>query len=212
MKSSLDKIPEVLTSAKYTWILRLGLAVVVGLIGLMPVLLYSAPVRADSSGLPVFQDTSYPGPEETIVFPTDDEGYPGPEDPEITVPPFVDPNETVTVTATGPAQISTPIDTPTTGPTLTKAPDTLATENAEMSDSQVTPPGSETPAPSMTPFLTATGSQTILPAVGSTSSSKGGGLSINWGLFWIGFSLPVLIACGGILYLLDRRPDLFRRH
>ena len=204
MKPSLDRLPDVLTSAKYAWLVRLGLAVIVGLVGLMPVLMYSAPVRADSVAQPAFQE-GYPGPgEETDIFPTDDSGYPGPGEPDITLPPFIDPDET----QTEPTDLIEP--TEEIGSTLTLAPDRLATENAEMGDSQVTPPGSETPAPSITPYVT--GTQTVLPSAVSPASTKGGGgLNINWGLFWIGFSIPVLIACGGILYLLDRRPNLFRR-
>ena len=216
MKPTLDKTPDVLISAKRAWILRLGLALTVGWIGLMSGRLYSTPVRADAGVRPVLQETdAYPGPEETdfFSFPTDDEGYPEPGEPDIPIPTFLMPDDTEQPGLPDVTESpETPQPTATLGPTSTMSLDVLATENAEMSDSQVTPPGSETPAPSMTPYQAITGTQTVLPSAESTVTAKDGGLAVDWGLFWIGFSIPVFAACAGILYLLDRRPDLFRRH
>ncbi len=216
MKPILDKTPHDLTSAKRAWVVRLGLVLAIGWIGVMSGRLYSTPVRADSGERPAFQETSgYPGPDETdfFPFPTDDVGYPEPDETDFSLPTFLMPDDTQ---QPGQPDVTespqTPQPTATVGPTSTLAPDVLATENAEMGDSQVTPPGSETPGPSMTPYQTTTGTQTVLPSAKSTANTKDGGLVVDWGLFWIGFSIPVLVACGGILYLLDRRPDLFRRH
>lgn len=216
MKPILDKTPANIISAKRAWILRLGLALAVGWIGLISGRLYSTPVRADAGVRPVLQGTNaYPGPEETdfFAFPTDDDGYPEPGEPDIPIPTFLMPDETQQPgLPDGTESVGTPQPTATLGPTSTMSPDVLATENAEMSDSQVTPPGSETPAPSMTPYQATTRTQTVLPSAESTATAKDGGLAVDWGLFWIGFSIPVFVACAGILYLLDRRPDFFRRH
>lgn len=221
MRQSLDNLPDYLTSAKYAWAFRLGLAVGVGLlVGLLSGLLHSVPVRADAGAQPVYQETDdYPPPDEfdPDLFPTDLFGYPEPGETQVPLPTFLQPDETESPEGTEPPDATdfpdaSPQPTATIGPTLTSPPDVLATENAEMGDSQVTPPGSETPGPTLTPYITLTGTQTVLPSAVSPASQKGaGGLSINWGLFWIGFSIPVLVACGGVLYLLDRRPELFRR-
>lgn len=168
MKPILDKTSANIISAKRAWILRLGLALAVGWIGLISGRLYSTPVRADAGVRPVLQGTNaYPGPEETdfFAFPTDDEGYPEPGEPDIPIPTFLMPDETQQPgLPDGTESVGTPQPTATLGPTSTLPPDVLATENAEMSDSQVTPPGSETPAPSMTPYQATTGTQTVLPS------------------------------------------------
>lgn len=101
-----------------------------------------------------------------------------------------------------------PTVTPTT--TATLPPNLIQTENAEMGEGNVTPPPSETPGPTITTYVSATptlgtAQPTRTPIARNKSESK-----VNWGLFWIGFSLPVLSACGLVLYLLDQRPDFFR--
>lgn len=101
-----------------------------------------------------------------------------------------------------------PFPTLTLTLTATIPPNTLLTENAEMQGGKVTPPASETPGPTITAYASPTPTlETPLPVAAAAPKS---GSRLNWGLFWLGFSLPVLAACGWVLYLLDRRPDLFR--
>jgi hypothetical protein len=113
-------------------------------------------------------------------------------------------------TPEGPTLTATITNTPTE--TATPAPNTFQTEDSEMSGSKVTPPAGESPSP--TAVLTAT--QSLTPTISASrtasleSAEKQDGFQVNWGMFWMGFALPVVAACGVVLYLLDRRPDLFR--
>lgn len=102
-------------------------------------------------------------------------------------------------------ETSTATITPTAEPTK---PNLFGTENAEMGAGKVTPPPSETPAPTMTAYRSPTPTQgTASPVSDSGAGQKPG---LNWPLFWLGFSFPVLAGCGYVLYLLDHRPELFR--
>lgn len=100
--------------------------------------------------------------------------------------------------------------TPQPQQTITLLPNAFLTENAEMGGGQVTPLG-PTLTPSETPTVTPTrGADTPQPTPFMLDGGSGGSGGLNWGLFWMGFSLPLLGACGWVLYMLDRRPDLFR--
>jgi len=168
-------------------------------------LLYYAPAVADSDVRPLPQD-GYQPPEEITQEPSEDIGYQPPV--EDTLLP------TLTLPVLPTVEVETPFPSPTPEtpmPTDTLAPDVLETEGAEMSDSQVTPPATETPGPTITPYITETATHAAAVLSEDTGGEKSGGLAIDWGLFWVGFSIPVLLACGGVLYLLDRRPDLFRQ-
>jgi hypothetical protein len=93
----------------------------------------------------------------------------------------------------------------------TSAVNRRATEDAEMRDTLGTQLPSATAAPSITPANTQT-IQVTITATSSTAAEEDGPppFQIDWGFFWAGFAVPVLGACGVVLYLLDRRPDLFR--
>ncbi len=151
-------------------------------------------VQARSPGDPsgeTFQD-DYPFPEETF-----DSYYPYPEATETTsgpVQPDFPPNET-----------ATPEDT------FTPEVDLFGTEDAQMQGAFSTQAASATPFPSITPINTQTqpAQATITPIPANLVNEGKSGFRLNWGYFWIGFAIPVLAACGAILYLLDRRPDLF---
>jgi hypothetical protein len=110
-----------------------------------------------------------------------------------------------------------PEDTPEPGATAiveeiaspTATVNAFQTENAQMREGQVTPLVTQTPAPTITPYLSPTPwlrTPSPAPEPGPTGTSGG----MDWGMFWIGFSLPVLAGSGLVLYLLDRRPELFR--
>ncbi len=152
---------------------------------------------------PEFQDgTAYPAGTPTI-FPTYDP-YPAMTDTPSGPLPTAD--------QTQPTQEQpTPFNTQIPQNTFTAQPNTFLTENAEMGEGQGTPPPSETPGITMTATITSTPAPPTpqpTPIIPERDTRGPGG--INWGLFWIGFSLPVLAGCGWVLYLLDRRPDLFR--
>jgi hypothetical protein len=139
-----------------------------------------------------FQDDGYPPPENLQPV----EGYPAPGDggtvPESTQEPFATQTETHTPTP---------------------PPDILRTEQAEMGDTLVTPPGDMTPAPTHTLIntVTPTPTQTATPEPAPVLPPQEEGFRMDWGLFSIGFAIPILIGCGLVLYLIDRRPDLFVR-
>ncbi len=154
------------------------------------------------------QATAYPYPSEEATL--DNSGYPYPP-PGATESPTAS-SGTPVFTLT-PTAVVTPTETSTPTITSTLPPDKFKTENAEMGASQVTPVETETPGPSITPY------QSPTPALSATSllqttpdgPKKSGGEPVDWGLFWVGFSVPVLAASGFVLYLLDRRPNFFRR-
>lgn len=106
------------------------------------------------------------------------------------------------------------LDTQTPEPTLEETPtpavNVFGTEDAQMRDTLGTPASSATSGPSITPVNTQTApvNSTAQDAGAGTAKEKTG-LQIDWGFFWIGFAVPLLAACGAVLYLLDRRPDLF---
>lgn len=108
---------------------------------------------------------------------------------------------------------STPLPTSTLTSTATLAPDIRMTEDSEIDQSRTTPVATETPGPTITAYVTATRMKTPSRLTPTPIPLKNGkdGLAVNWGMFLFGFSLPILGACGYVLYLLDRRPELFKR-
>jgi hypothetical protein len=177
-------------------------------------------VFAEAGGAPLAQATSYP------VDPTstpNNGAYPGMTDtPSVgrTNTPVRTPTPT-TAGSGGTIPTATPVfGNPTdsipsntrvpegTG-TGTSSPNLFQTEDAEMGGSQVTPSASETPGPTITPISSATPTQ-ITPT--TTPVVKKGLFQgqVDWGMFWIGFSIPVLVCSGLVLYLLDRNPNFFR--
>jgi hypothetical protein len=152
----------------------------------------------------LWQDDGYPPPD-TTEAPIDDgtdEGYPPPDGtgtPTSSVTPGVVPTTTTPPT---PQQTLTTAAAP--GETL------LPAEQAETLAPTETPQATSTP----TGTITVTPSVTPTPALQSTLEARqagdGGSFQVDWGYFWIGFAIPVLAGCGVVLYLLDRRPDLFR--
>jgi hypothetical protein len=102
-----------------------------------------------------------------------------------------------------------PLVTPTT--TATLPPNAFLTENAEISGGQVTPPPSATPGPTITVYISPTAPTRTPRPTGIPAGGAGGDGPVDWGYFSLGFAVPVVAACGFVLYLLDRRPDLFRR-
>jgi hypothetical protein len=162
------------------------------------------PAFQDPTGYPVFP---------TLILPTDDASYPPPGDVpgDVATPTSPAPFPTNTQgaffpTSTLPQQQFTPFPQQT----QTSQPNTFLTENAEMGEGQVTPPANETPSPVVTPTITPTPPEPTAQPTPISFGGQGGSGRMNWGLFWLGFSLPVLAACGWVLYLLDRRPELFR--
>jgi hypothetical protein len=162
---------------------------------------------------PLLQQTEYPATSDPTYEPTYDP-YPA-DNPTLTLTntPTTTPATTgvqPSSTPGGPTATATITRTPTE--TATPAPNIFQTEDSEMGGSQVTPPAGETPSP--TAVMTAT--QSLTPITSLTrnapvnSAEKQNGFQVNWGMFWMGFALPVVAACGVVLYLLDRRPDLFR--
>jgi len=95
----------------------------------------------------------------------------------------------------------------------TPSPDAFETENAQIGDSAVTPQVSFTPGPSITPANTSTSTPTITGTVSpiQLETEDTGSFKLDWGSFVVGFAVPVLAGCGVVLYLLDRRPELFKR-
>lgn len=146
---------------------------------------YAAPVYQDTPGYDVPTDEV-----PTDELPPGDDSYNAPA----TETPQAGENPTTEVTATE---------------TVTQAPDAFRTEDAEMGEAQTTPLVTETAAPTKTPNQTLTVSKTLLPTPTPAAAKKDGGFTPDWGMFWIGFAIPVLVACGIVLYLLDRRPELF---
>lgn len=169
-----------------------GLAVLlVGLFFLAPALRVSADLRSQ----PAFQTT--PGYQPPATEPSGGNSYPAPQTP------------TLAGTAQTPA--GSPEVTATLTLTPTQAPNVFKTENSEMNGALATPALTETQSPSLTPYLTPTitQTQTAQPSLAPIQTS-GSGFPMDWGMFWIGFALPVLAGSGAVLYLLDHRPDLFR--
>ncbi len=102
--------------------------------------------------------------------------------------------------------------TPTITLTPTLPPNVFRTEDSEINGAKTTPMVTETPGPSATVYDTPTLTETSTPPEATqVVIPKKGEPNVDWGLFWIGFSLPVLGGCGVVLYLLDRRPDIFKR-
>jgi hypothetical protein len=155
---------------------------------------------------PGFQSTQpYDAP------PTQDQPDPGSgyDPPATSAPPANQPTSAATTGATSAPEASpTAEGTVTLTPTI--PPDTFRTEDSEMNNSLTTPAVTETPGPSITPVTTQTALKTQSHATSVAAARKKSGFAFDWGLFWMGFSLPVLAACGMVLYLLDRRPDIFR--
>jgi hypothetical protein len=155
---------------------------------------YSGQVHAEAGRQPAFQSTDYPAQSTTNA---QDNGYPA------------DTTETPTSQST-----SAVLPSATATFTPTPAVNVFRTEDTEMSGAKVTAPPSETPGPSLTAYYTPTATKTPPSTATVTNVPKkqaGLGASLDWGMFWIGFSIPVLAICGAVLYLLDRRPSFFKR-
>lgn len=175
----------------------------VSLAGLLIFLLCVSTGGGQVQAAPLFQGTpDYPGPEQ----PTYTNGY---DAPATSAPPGAE------VTPQASPTFGVPL-TPTTAGTATMPPtlppDVFRTEDSEMNNSLTTPPVTETPGPSNTPYVTLTAQKTQLHGTAAAAAArKKPPFVFDWGLFWVGFSLPVLASCGVVLYLLDRRPDLFKK-
>lgn len=154
-----------------------------------------------NQGIPGYDSPTDPPPAGTT---------PGYDSPETDTPPT---GATATEASATAAVSSTPTIELTATETATMGPNVFGTEDAEINEALTTPQFTEAAAPSITPYFTPTitATKTPLPARTPAAAKKNNGFTPDWGMFWIGFSLPVLGACGVVLYLLDRRPDLFRR-
>lgn len=168
--------------------IRAGLAL--GLIGLVLFVFYLSPQPGVQAGLvdpPLWQDDDYPPPEDPFI-PTDS-SYPPPE--ETTVPPdeaYPPPEGEATQ-----EQTSTPLPPPTQAPA---------------DETPVPEPGTAFPSPTASPTASSTMITPVTPEAGQEDEPER--FQVDWGLFWIGFAVPILAGSGVVLYLLDRRPDLFR--
>ena len=142
---------------------------------------------ADEQPTDVSEDSDYPGvpTDAPAASPTDTPA--APENPTATEMPTAEP---------GVEQTVEPSPTSGEGPTSLPTPSVGGT---------VTPAGELTPT--VTPQVL-----TTRPVLARTPTGKSGSGGVDWGLFWIGFSIPVLFASGAVLYLLDRQPALFQRH
>lgn len=176
----------------------------------------TAPARAER----LYQDpTAYPG-EETlppVASPTLGGEYPADTPPpniSATPSPTLDPSQPTQPTQATQTTPFAPDDTPQPAMSVTSmatdGPNTFLTEDAEMGAGNVTPPPSETPGPTITAYRSATPKTATARPARTAIARRANDDKVNWGLFWIGFSIPVLSACGVVLYLLDQRPDLFR--
>lgn len=168
-----------------------------GLLALLVVFLILVPAMRASADLhaqPVLQTT--PGYEPPATQAPGGTAYPAPQNP----------------TPTGAVTLSgSPMPTATLTLTPTLAPNIFKTENSEMNGALVTPALTETQSPSLTPYLspTLTLTQTTQPT-SIPGKTGGSGFPMDWGMFWMGFSFPVIAGCGLVLYFLDHRPDFFR--
>lgn len=186
-----------MSSTKVGLILRVS--ALAGLVGLLMFVFgfangphaYAAPVFQNTPGYDVPTDEVPTDEVPTDELPPDDDPYNAPA----TETPPVEENPTTEVTATE---------------TVTQAPDAFRTEDAEMGEAQTTPLVTESAVSTKTPNQTLTVTKTQLPARTPAAAGEKDGFTLDWGMFWIGFAIPVLAACGIVLYLLDRRPDLFR--
>ena len=156
------------------------------------------------SGTPLPQPTGYNGPETPNAQPT---SYEGPATPspvlaptdtlqagQPTYTPQTTQTTTLTATAAGPS--NTPRPSPTKGRNL------FATEDAEMQDARVTPPASETPAPS----------RTVLPSLSPTHSpTPTATLSFNPSWFLAGLLPPTLIVLALAIYYRLKNSGEFHR-
>jgi len=96
--------------------------------------------------------------------------------------------------------------------TATIPPDVFRTEDSEINQSMTTPVVTETPEPTITKYVTPTVIKTQRQGTPTPPAAREkAGFSLDWGMFLAGFVLPVLAACGYILYLMDHRPELFKR-
>lgn len=187
--------------------IRFGVLVaLMTLVGLGFSLMPGPRVSAEAGDQPAFQETSYPADNGDVTEPT--AGYDAPateESPAQATPTTRPTNGTpaATISATLPTSLAE-----TVTPSITPPPDVFRTEDSEMNGGLVTPPASETPGPTRTAVPSQTMAATPTPRV--SAAKAGQGFAVDWGLFWFGFSLPVLAGCGVVLYLLDHKPGLFR--
>jgi len=199
---------------KSWFIIRLGLLIcLIALIAPVPGTIIR--VRAANEVAPVYQEgypvsTNPPPPPPSGGL---DDAYPA-----VTIAP---PTPQPTATHTQPAEDqqptpATPTETPEPSATSDRSPspDAFQTENAEMGGALVTPP---TPEPTASATVTPPASTEMPPAedqqpTPAAAVSDGARFQMDWGMFWVGFAIPFLAACGLVLYLLDRKPDFFRLH
>lgn len=189
-----------------SWIIiRLGL--LISLIALFaPVSGTVVRARAAPEVNPAYQATSYP----VSTNPPPPAGGSGAY-PVVTIAP-----PTQQPTATRTPQAGQPVQTETAAPSATAdrspSPDAFQTENAEMGGALVTPPTPE-PTAAVTetpPALTETPPAEEQQPTPAAAAPDRGRFQLDWGMFWVGFAIPFLAACGLVLYLLDRKPDFFR--
>lgn len=201
------------------------LMLLAGLFGLVLFTLAQAAgksVQAEAGDQPLLQSTGYPYPGDYYTpdpnateFPTSVpiEDYPWPGE-NFTPPPF----ETSTATATlpsGPTPTTPQFFTPT--PTLTLIPGTTREPTLPVETATLLPSGStQVPIPGGATRTGETGTpqpertRTRYVFTPDPTPVKGG-FQVDWGVFWVGFSIPVLVTCGVVLYLLDRQPGFFSR-
>lgn len=197
-----------LASSRFYLIVRIILLTgLIGLVGWFFILAPGQSARAEALAAPAFQATDYP-------FGTGENGYSG-----MTDTPASGAAATATKTKTflpgtqAPQQTQTstfqPIRSVTVTLTATLPPNVFRTEDSEINGAQATPALTETPGPTITNYVTGTVTATHLTPTRVVLKKSGLGFQIDWGMFWIGFSVPVLFASGVVLYFIDRRPDLF---
>jgi hypothetical protein len=95
--------------------------------------------------------------------------------------------------------------------TATQPPNVFRTEDYEMNQSKTTPVVTETPGPTATKVVTTIIKTPQSSPTPTLAAVKGSAFTLDWGMFLTGLALPILAACGYILYLLDRKPELFKR-
>jgi hypothetical protein len=183
-----------MTQRSYRKILLAGLAA--GFLALQAFFAAQASVQTSGSGVVLLQETAYPADETEVI----DGLYPA-ESPTPRVGGGGGPTPTPFIIV---------LETPTPIPSVTAGPELARTEDAEILDSLASPVASASPWPSITPVNTLTAEVQLSPTV-PVEIDKKAGFYLDWGFFWVGFAIPVLAGCGAVLYLLDRRPDLFRR-
>jgi hypothetical protein len=104
------------------------------------------------------------------------------------------------------------IQAPSPTANLTSIATSILTETPVPGLASITPSVVTTDRATASPTPTLNTTPTIVPQLSPEAGMDGDqrGFKVNWGFFWVGFAIPFLAGSGIVLYLLDRRPDLFR--